>query len=274
MSRKTSSNPSACAESLKATRRGHVPWDLRLRDLLEAARPQTGGLPLTLRSPRTLLRAPRYVDVPALVEALGEREVVRWLGHVPYPYRAHHARAHVAGARQAMREGAALHLQIITSNPAPARTSPATAFDRPAQCCGALSLEGPPSHLSFGYWLAPSFWGYGFMREAAQTLLTYAFAQPGVEIVEAGYFAANTRSSRLQTALGFTPIRREQRAQPLRGAMAPFIVTTLNASAFTKATEAFKTSPHNGAQTPSPKPALHGEHAHPAAISARHRLKP
>jgi hypothetical protein len=46
-----------------------------------------------------------FDDVPALVPAIGNYDVVRWLGRVPYPYRAADAEAFVSAKRRQGRAG-------------------------------------------------------------------------------------------------------------------------------------------------------------------------
>lgn len=64
-------------------------------------------------------------------------------------------------------------------------------------------LDAAAHHLRLGYLLARAHWGRGLMREALAAVLAEAFAQPGVERVDALCDVDNHASARLLDALGF-----------------------------------------------------------------------
>lgn len=59
--------------------------------------------------------------------------------------------------------------------------------------------------VEIGYGIEEPYWGKGYMTEAAQTLIDWAFQQAGCCIVEAETEAHNLASQRVLQKLGFTP---------------------------------------------------------------------
>ena len=79
---------------------------------------------------------------------------------------------------------------------------------------------GQPSHsthgdLDFGYALLPAYWGRGYMAEALQALLDYAFEQLGATQSFGECDAANVASARVMEKVG---LHLEPRAQNVQGA--------------------------------------------------------
>ena len=54
-----------------------------------------------------------------------------------------------------------------------------------------------------GYWLGVPYWGRGYMPEAVEELLRYAFLEKGIKTVWCGYFEGNEQSKRVQEKCGF-----------------------------------------------------------------------
>lgn len=133
-----------------------------------------------IETPRLSLRPVSVEDVPALVPALGNYDVVRWLGRVPYPYSASDARDFIAGnAAQAGRvwfvhDGSGL--------------------------VGGISIDG-----ELGYWLRREVWGRGYATEAAIPAIDAHFADPAAGDLTSGHFPGNARSRRVLEKLGFRP---------------------------------------------------------------------
>ncbi|MEI3851281.1 MULTISPECIES: GNAT family N-acetyltransferase [Ensifer] len=80
------------------------------------------------------------------------------------------------------------------------------ADDRPIGFCG-LALTDLEPHLpkgtvEIGWRLAPSYWGKGFVTEAASELLRYAFEEKGLDEVVSFAIDANTRSTAVMQRLG------------------------------------------------------------------------
>lgn len=115
-------------------------------------------------------------DEAALVAALADYELVRWLAVVPWPFTADDFRDFLGRAR------AGTHWVI----------------DDAHGLAGVVSLA---PHL--GYWVARRAQGQGYAAEAAGAVLAAHFADPNVGSVRSGHFAGNTASARVLTRLGF-----------------------------------------------------------------------
>jgi [ribosomal protein S5]-alanine N-acetyltransferase len=78
---------------------------------------------------------------------------------------------------------------------------------RAGRFAGAINYHAhAPQHrrLAVGWILAPSFWGQGFMTEAAPVVLEHCFARLNVHRIEARIEPENVASRKLATRLGFT----------------------------------------------------------------------
>ena len=68
---------------------------------------------------------------------------------------------------------------------------------------GHTDMTERNDECELGYWLAQSFWGRGYMPEAAGELLCRAFEELGMTTVWCGYYDGNQKSKRVQERLGF-----------------------------------------------------------------------
>ncbi len=131
-----------------------------------------------LRTARLLLRPLRPEDAAAVTRGVGDRDVARWLGAVPFPYR-------LSDAERFLESPAAV----------PRR---AWAVCDLGGLVGAVSVDG-----ELGYWLAREAWGRGFATEAVEAAVSAAFADPQRRSLEAAHVVGNDRSARLLARLGF-----------------------------------------------------------------------
>ncbi len=134
----------------------------------------------TVRTPRLILRPVSAADVPALVPAIGNYDVVRWLGRVPYPYRAADAEAFVAA--NAGKTGRVWFAHDETG------------------LVGGLSIDG-----ELGYWFRREVWGRGYALEAAFAAVEAHFADRRAGHLPSGHLPGNDRSRRVLEKLGFRP---------------------------------------------------------------------
>lgn len=54
-----------------------------------------------------------------------------------------------------------------------------------------------------GYWIGKTYWGQGFIPEAAEELLRHGFVQLGMKRIWCGYYEGNVKSAIVQKKLGF-----------------------------------------------------------------------
>ncbi len=132
----------------------------------------------TLRTPRLTLRPLTPDDADAIAAGVGNFDVSKWLGVVPYPYDRADAEAFIAR-----------HIEA---------GGPVWAV------CDASGLVGTVGLVNeLGYWLARPVWGKGYGFEAAHAAVNWWFSDPARDTLLSGHFAGNTRSRGVLTALGF-----------------------------------------------------------------------
>lgn len=133
-----------------------------------------------IETPRLTLRPVSDEDVPAVVPALGNYDVVRWLGRVPYPYRISDAEAFVGA--NAAKAGRVWFVHDASG------------------LVGGLSIDG-----ELGYWMRREVWGRGYAVEAAVAAIDAHFATRDAGDLTSGHFPGNDRSRRVLEKLGFRP---------------------------------------------------------------------
>lgn len=141
---------------------------------------------------RALLRPVRYNDAAGIAAGLGDREVARWLAHVPHPYRIGDARTWIASVAMGAEAG----------------DEATFAVEIDGALAGIIGLHGLRLDPTLGYWLARSHWGRGVMGEAVGAALAWAFATLPIAGIRSGVFEGNAASLRIQQRLGFRIVRR------------------------------------------------------------------
>lgn len=138
-------------------------------------------LPERILTARLRLRPVLPEDEAAVVAALNDLEVTRWLAVVPHPY-------------------APEDFRWFLGNMA-----------RPGECFGIEDDDGLAGIVSagrtLGYWLVPRAHGRGYATEAARGVLAERLARDPSP-VESGYFEGNARSARVLEKLGFNEVGR------------------------------------------------------------------
>ena len=150
-----------------------------------------------LSTPRLELRPVSEGCPEEVAEAIGNYDVARWLGRVPYPYRPEDAVAfmeangHLAGK-----------VWFI--------------YDRDG-LVGGIGIDG-----ELGYWLARTAWGQGYATEACDAVLDVHFADPSEDSLLSGHYPGNHRSATVLRKLGFVytgkrPVQAQALAQTVEG---------------------------------------------------------
>ncbi|MEM1078304.1 MAG: GNAT family N-acetyltransferase [Pseudomonadota bacterium] len=133
-----------------------------------------------LTTSRLRLRPVTESDGEAIVTAIDDFEVVRWLSRAPFPY----ARTDA--------------VEFIAKN-----TGNAGQVWMIEDASGLVGCIG--RKREFGYWLARSAWGQGYATEAGQAVLDWHFADPEAPGLLSGYHESNARSAHVLEKLGFIP---------------------------------------------------------------------
>ncbi len=150
---------------------------------------------LFFQTERLVLRSYEERDVGALVQMLNDWDVVKWMGHVPFPY----TRAVGLDWLEKMKacEAAERPEYFVLEKRADGAVCGAIGV-RPAP----VEWEGRPRHEVF-YWLGRPHWGAGLMAEALAAVLPWIVRQSWIESVVATTNPLNERSQRLLKKLGF-----------------------------------------------------------------------
>ncbi len=67
----------------------------------------------------------------------------------------------------------------------------------------STDLTDRPDECELGYWIGKPFWGKGYIPEAANAIIAYAFETLGMNAIWCGYYDGNEKSKRVQQKLGF-----------------------------------------------------------------------
>jgi RimJ/RimL family protein N-acetyltransferase len=138
-----------------------------------------------IRTERLVLRAVQLSDAQAMVAAVGDIEVSRWLTHVPHPYGADDAETFITKARTDFPNYAAIQFN--------------------GEFAGMIS-----ANEGLGYWIGKPFWGQGLVIEAAQAMISHQFEVSEASQLRSGYILGNNRSRRILEILGFANDRIEK----------------------------------------------------------------
>lgn len=136
----------------------------------------------TIRTERLTLRVPSPQDIDALQLRLGDYDVVRWLGRMPFPFDAKAARSFVTWAAEGPEAGRILSI------------------DDADGLVGGIAFA---DELSF--WIARHAWGRGYATEAGDAALDLHFAKRRAGPLAAAHHLDNERSARVLEKLGFRP---------------------------------------------------------------------
>ncbi len=131
-----------------------------------------------IETPRLVLKPVSPGDIDAVVPAIGNYDVARWLGRVPYPYRRRDAEAFVADC--ANKAGRVWFIHDADG------------------LVGGISIDG-----ELGYWLRRDAWGKGYATEAAAPAIDAHFANWRARDLVSGHYPGNDRSGRVLEKLGF-----------------------------------------------------------------------
>ena len=148
----------------------------------------------TIHTDRLVLRTPSVSDVSALVQALNNYEITKWLAKVPHPYTDVDAQ------------------QFIAANADKAH--PTYHIYHDGRLIGGVGLGGL---VGLGYWLIPDAWGKGYVTEASSALLARHFVDADAQAVASGYQSSNLGSAKVQAKLGFRIVSQTNDTDPVWG---------------------------------------------------------
>jgi RimJ/RimL family protein N-acetyltransferase len=143
----------------------------------------------TITTQRLILRPLELCDAAAVQKLFPRWEIVRFLGHVPWPYPADGALAFIRDkVLPGVQQGTEWHWSI--------RLRAA-----PDQLIGEICLRDKPND-NRGFWLDPAMQGQGLMAEASTAITDYWFETLGRPVLRVLKAAANVRSRRVSERVG------------------------------------------------------------------------
>jgi [ribosomal protein S5]-alanine N-acetyltransferase len=157
----------------------------------------------TLHTPRLTLRALNAGDAPALFAIYGDAEVMRFASDPPFAEPAT-VQTMLASVARLLQQGESLEWGVVE-------------LDGGALVgtCGLHSFESLAGSAEVGCLLARRAWGRGLMHEALGAVIEEARGPLGLARLRADIDAANLRSIRLFTHLGFQPVEGSLYERPL-----------------------------------------------------------
>lgn len=170
-----------------------------------------------LKTARLTLRAPNDGDLARIVALIGDYEVSKMLAHAPHPYTEAHGREWLG---QTIGDGEAGELVF--------------AIDDGSGLIGAVSFRDLQKTPVIGYWLGRSYWGRGYMSEAARAALDWLFRTTDHDTVIAEAMDDNPASLKVQEKLGFTVVGAGSCPSRARGESLPATKTELKRADFYK----------------------------------------
>jgi RimJ/RimL family protein N-acetyltransferase len=138
-----------------------------------------------IETDRLVLRPFAETDWKSVVTYAGDIDVARATGRLPHPYSYADAKNWIAVTKTADRD----HIYGIAK--------------RDNHLIGCISLMAANETWELGYWLGQAFWHQGYMREAAQSLLSEAGRCLAPATISATVFHDNPRSLALLQVFGF-----------------------------------------------------------------------
>ncbi|MFL5240273.1 MAG: GNAT family N-acetyltransferase [Rhizomicrobium sp.] len=157
-----------------------------------------------LETERLLLRPPERSDIPVLVPLIGDWDVAKNMGRVPYPYAEEDAYAFFDQAHRKRPAGTDFAFAIVQKSDA--------AY---AGGCGVHLREN--GEFEFGYWIGKPYWRNGYATEAARRLVQFAFDDLKIGTLTAAWHFDNPGSGHVLEKLGCVRTGTEERECRSRG---------------------------------------------------------
>jgi RimJ/RimL family protein N-acetyltransferase len=146
----------------------------------------------TIDTPRLRLRPFTPQDAPRLAHLCADPDVASTTLNLPHPYQLSDAQRWIPKHAEEFDSGVAMTLAVTMRDV--------------ELLVGNITLRLCRSHNSgeLGYLVGRRYWGRGYCTEAARAVVAYAFAELGLERVEAQHFARNPASGRVMEKIGMT----------------------------------------------------------------------
>lgn len=149
---------------------------------------------VVIETDRLILRLPEESDAQDITDNINNKEVVKWLSVVPYPY----------GKKDA--------LEFISSCHKNAKAKKVTNYNFVIELKSEHKVIGGASIMDIdfnvnkaelGCWLGEKYWRQHYMEEAFRAMINYAFSTLKLNKLYGTAFDSNPRSPKMLEKLGF-----------------------------------------------------------------------
>lgn len=145
-----------------------------------------------IRTERLVLRRLTQTDIPRVQVLCNDQRVQATTLNIRFPYTIEHAHEWFEHQSQGWNDGASCSFGIVIAGT--------------NELIGDVSLNLRMKHRAamIGFYIGVSYWGNGYVTEAAHAALGFGFGVLGLNRIEAGHFAGNHASGRVQRKIGMT----------------------------------------------------------------------
>jgi RimJ/RimL family protein N-acetyltransferase len=161
--------------------------------------PQLAELDLVLETPRLRLRPFTEADVDDIWPVVSNPDFPKMMS-----WAAHTNRSETVGFVRAVTKGLEQNAGVVWAIEHEQRVIGSVGLDAMVFAMRALRID----RAELGFWLAPEHWNKGFMTEAADAVMRYAFHTIGLHKVTVGCISENVASRRVIEKLGFRYVGR------------------------------------------------------------------
>ena len=147
-----------------------------------------------IRTERLLIKTPEIDDKFELTQLINDKDVIKWLSEIPFPYTLSHAEEFIERSRERVLKQESYNFMIFQDK----------------KMIGGIGLsEFNNKSCQVGYWLGRQYWGNGFATEALKSILDFGFDQLNLEKIYAAYKIGNEGSVRVLAKCGFEYSRKK-----------------------------------------------------------------
>ncbi len=141
-----------------------------------------------IRTERLLIKTPQIDDKFELTQLINDKDVIKWLSEIPFPYTLSHAEEFIERSRERVLKQESYNFMIFQDK----------------KMIGGIGLsEFNNKSCQVGYWLGKKYWGNGFATEALKSILDFGFDQLNLEEIYAAYKIGNEGSKKVLIKCGF-----------------------------------------------------------------------
>jgi len=132
---------------------------------------------------KIILRKLTFADADAITAHIKDKDIIRWLGEVPYPYFKKYAVQFIHSRQNERRSGKTFTFGISAKEK-----------DEIIGVIDLSDLDWDDKKAEMGYWIGKRFWGKGYMTEAIDLLTRFGFGELNLHKIYARVFEGNLAS--------------------------------------------------------------------------------